>query len=44
LFDFLAELIPSAGAADYIFGAVAALVVGCNFYIGLRIKREHVAM
>jgi hypothetical protein len=31
-------------AADYIFGAAVALVVGCNFYFGPRIKRERVAM
>lgn len=31
-------------AADYIFGAAVALVVGCNLYFGPRIKRERVAM
>jgi hypothetical protein len=31
-------------AADYIFGAAIALIIGCNFYFGPRIKRERVAM
>ena len=31
-------------SADYVFGAAVALVVGCNFYFGPRIKRERVAM
>lgn len=31
-------------AADYVFGAAVALVVGCNLYFGPRIKRERVAM
>jgi hypothetical protein len=30
--------------ADYVFGAAVALVAGCNFYFGSRIKRERVAM
>jgi hypothetical protein len=30
--------------ADHVFGAAVALVVGCNFYFGPRIKRERVAM
>jgi hypothetical protein len=30
--------------ADYVFGAAIALVAGCNFYFGSRIKRERVAM
>ena len=31
-------------AADYVFGAAVALVVGCNLYFGPRIRRERVAM
>jgi hypothetical protein len=31
-------------AADYVFGAAVALVVGCNLYFGPRINRERVAM
>jgi hypothetical protein len=31
-------------AADYVFGAAVALVVGCNLYFGARIKRERLAM
>jgi hypothetical protein len=31
-------------AADYVFGAAVALVVGCNLYYGPRIKCERVAM
>ncbi len=31
-------------AADYVFGAAVALVVGCNLYFGPRIKRERLAM
>jgi hypothetical protein len=31
-------------AADYVFGAAIAVVIGCNLYFGPRIKRERVAM
>ncbi len=31
-------------AADYVFGAAVALVIGCNLYFGPRIERERVAM
>jgi hypothetical protein len=31
-------------AADYVFGAAVALVIGCNLHFGPRIKRERVAM
>jgi hypothetical protein len=31
-------------AADYVFGAAVALVIGCNLYYGPRIHAERVAM
>jgi hypothetical protein len=31
-------------AADYVFSAAVAVVVGCNLYFGPRITRERVAM
>jgi hypothetical protein len=31
-------------SADYVFVAAIAIVIGCNFYFGPRIKRERIAM
>jgi heme/copper-type cytochrome/quinol oxidase subunit 2 len=31
-------------SADYVFVAAIAIVIGCNFYFGPRIRRERIAM